>query len=120
MQRRNCHTAYAYDYVRRECDQFRRVAAKAGEIAPSVSNFNLEITANRPSQLLKGLLKDRGSGLPLWIVGLKEIEYANKAWASGRLSLRCNWPGRCAAKDTQKFPSPHVRPTLGKNHTHSN
>src|SRR5262249_51461805 len=42
------------------------------------------------------------------------VEYANEACALGRLCSRCNEPGRRAAKDAQKFPSPHECATLGK------
>ena len=42
------HTAYAKDHVRRECDQLRRVAAKTVEIAPNLTNFDLQIAADRP------------------------------------------------------------------------
>jgi len=41
LQRRNCNATYAYDYVRCERDQFRRVAAKEVEIASNVPSFNL-------------------------------------------------------------------------------
>jgi hypothetical protein len=120
LQRRNCHAAYAYDYVWRERDQFRRVAAKMVEIASNVPSFNLEIAANGPSQLLKGFRKDRASYFRLWIVRPKDLEYANDACALGRLCLRYNRPGCRAAKDTQKFPSSHVPPLLGKDHSFSN
>ena len=50
------------------------------EIAPNVPNFNLEI-ATTPSQLLKGLRKDRASCFRLWIVRPKDLEYANDACA---------------------------------------
>src|SRR5262245_35308132 len=48
LQRRNRYTAYAKDRVRRECDQLRRVAAKAVEIAPDPTGFDLQIAADRP------------------------------------------------------------------------
>ena len=41
LQRRNCHAAYAYDHVRRERDQFRRVAAEDCRDRPQRSRFNL-------------------------------------------------------------------------------
>ena len=58
LQRCNCNTADTHNDVGLERDQFRRVASKVVEIAPNVSNFNLEIAADRPTQLLKGLRKD--------------------------------------------------------------
>src|SRR5262249_41999897 len=61
LQRRNCHTAHTYNYVRRERNQFRSVAAKMIAIAPNVPSFNLEIAANRPAQLLKCLCKELAS-----------------------------------------------------------
>src|SRR5215471_20514644 len=87
LQRCNRHAAHTHNYVRRERDQFRRVASKVVEIAPNVSNFNLEIAADRPPQLLKGLRKDFASRFCLWVVSPKDLEHANDACALGR--LRC-------------------------------
>ena len=94
LQRRNCHSADAHDDVRRERDQFRRVASKVVEIAPNISSFNLQIVANRPTQLLERLRKNFASCFCLWIVSPKDFENANEACALGCLGLRCNRPGR--------------------------
>src|SRR5262245_47627873 len=48
LQRRNRYTAYAKDHIRRECDQLRRVAAKAVEIASNLTDVDLQIAADRP------------------------------------------------------------------------
>src|SRR5262249_32757758 len=61
LQRRDCYTADAHNDVRRERNQFRRVAAKVVEIASDVPSFNLKIAANCPAQLLKSLRKDCAS-----------------------------------------------------------
>ena len=42
------YAAYAQDHVWRECDQLRRVAAKAIEIVPNLTGFDLQIAADRP------------------------------------------------------------------------
>src|SRR5262245_6571881 len=107
LQRRNCHTAYTYNYVRRERNQFLRVAAKLVAIGPNVPSFNLEIAAKRPAQLLKGLCKVLASCFRLRIVGPKDFEYANDAHAIGRLCIRCNRPDRCTAKQRYERASPH-------------
>ena len=113
LQRRNCHTAYTYNYVRRERNQFRRVAAKVVVVAPKVPSFNLEIAANRPAQLLKCSGKDLASCFRLRIVRPKDFEYANDACALGRLCIRCNRPDRSAAKQRYEGASPHGCPSSG-------
>src|SRR5215472_7960135 len=76
-------------------------------IAPNVPSFNLEIAANRPAQLLKCLCKELASCFRLRIVRPKDFEYANDACALGRLCIRCNGPGRCAAKQRHKLAPSH-------------
>jgi hypothetical protein len=49
LQRRSRQTAYAKDHVRRECDQLRRITAKAVDVTPNLTDFDLEIAADRPT-----------------------------------------------------------------------
>jgi hypothetical protein len=48
LQRRNRYAADAKDDVRCESDQLCRIAAKAVDIAPNLTDFDLQISADRP------------------------------------------------------------------------
>src|SRR5262249_43708404 len=68
LQRRDCHTSYAKNHVRWERNQFRRVSAIVGEVAPAQKIIDYPITTDRPSQLLESLGEQPGSRLRLCIV----------------------------------------------------
>src|SRR5262249_47187244 len=90
LHRRNRHAADAYDDVWRKRDQLRSVARQMVEIASNVSDFDLEIVANRPTQLLQCLRKNLGSRFWHRIVARKDVENADDARALARLGLRCH------------------------------
>jgi hypothetical protein len=76
------------------------------EIASNVSDFGLEIVANRPTQLLQCLRKNLVSRFWHRIVARKDVENADDARALARLGLRCHWSGGRPAENTQSCRRP--------------
>jgi hypothetical protein len=81
LQRRDRYAAHAENHIRFERDQLVRIAAKPFAIVSDIAVLEFQIAANRPSQLLKGLLEQVGPRLGLRIVRPKKVEDGDDARA---------------------------------------
>jgi hypothetical protein len=97
------------DDVGRECDQFRRVSAKAVEIAPAPAGVQPHVATDSPAQFLQALCERRDAGQCVRIVRGLAHKDADAPQLRRRL-LRARRERPCGRRTTDKgdeFPSPH-------------
>src|SRR5262249_58634603 len=90
--------------VRPERNQFRRGTADRSGLAARQALFDLQVLANRPSQLPEALLEHRVSYLYLRIVGSECDEHTDASHAFGLLCMSGERPDHyCAPRSVMKW-----------------
>jgi hypothetical protein len=88
LQGSHGRAANGQDRVRRERNQFRSVLAKAVGIATGQANVDLQVSVDRPAQLMETLLEHRVACLCLRVVRGEDVEYADAPHWLGLLRAR--------------------------------
>jgi hypothetical protein len=95
--------------VRCERNQFRRGTADRSGLTARQAMFDLQVSANRPPQLLEALLKQRCSYLCLRIVGCEWDEHADASHALALLCMSGERPDHyCAAEKCDEVAPLHM------------
>jgi len=93
--------------VRRQRDQLRRELAISIGIARGPTNFDPNVTADRPPGLLQTLQECRETGLPFRVVRREVHDHADAPRAIRLLRARRERPRRRAAEKCDERASPH-------------
>src|SRR6185369_16533224 len=111
LQRRHTEGAAGQNNIRRECNQFLRVAAIALGIVHAPAGVNPHVAVVAPAQLLQGLPERRDGGLTFWIVSGPIHEHADAPHALRLLRTRAERPrSRRAAEKRDELTPPHCLP----------
>jgi hypothetical protein len=100
------HAADGQDRIRRERNQFRRLSANGSGLAAGRAIVDLQVSANRPAQLLEALLEHHVSRLCLRIARREWHEHADAPQAIELLRARGERPRRCRAPEKRDEISP--------------
>src|SRR5262245_37243248 len=104
----DCRTADGHDHVRSERDELLGVPADGLGSATGQAIVDLQVSLNRPAQLLETSLKHRAPCFYFWIARSEWHEHADAPHAL--LRSRGDRPcGCCTTQNTEKLPPPHVR-----------
>jgi len=111
LHRPHGRAADGHDQVRRERNKFRCGSADGSGLAAGRAIVDLQVSANRPAQLLEALFEHHVSCLCLWIGRREWYEHANAPNALGLLCVRGERPshGR-AAEQRDELASLHAPP----------
>jgi hypothetical protein len=99
QQRRGGRDAAGKDNVRCECDQFRRLFAKAFGVAPAPSEVDTHVTADRPARFLQSSQERREARLSFHIVRREIHEHADAPHPLPLLRARRERPRRRRAAE---------------------
>jgi hypothetical protein len=116
LQRRHAQGATGQNDVRRKRDQFRRVSTITIDIVLAPAGVDPHIAAVGPAQLLQDLLERCDAGVTFWIVRGRVHEHTDPPHLLGLLRARGERPRRRTTENTEKRPSPHVRPCIWTRH----
>jgi hypothetical protein len=109
LQRCHNRAARGQDNVRRERDQFRRVAAIALRIADAPTSVDPHVAAVSPAQFLQPLHERRKAGVPFRIARSQRHERADASHPLGLLRARRQWQCHNSATDQRyEFTPPHA------------